>query len=252
MEKTKIEETKEYTYYLYKAKCTLWYFNNLINEGYDNYSCVKFKNSDNVYVWLENIKIEGEYYSGNLTENNQTFKVKIESVIDWMIIDNGRLLGGYTIRHYRNSLDDEAKLNFDIDFGVKIDFGNDFFKPDFSTPEGAIIMLENYYSDKNLDGILTCKNFIMEAYNLLKEKEILITEDLQSEVAEVLKLSLIENLQTNGFPDFKNIERVFMCIEKEENQQLIEEKIIHPNCVFSVNKFWVGYYKNEWKVLNSI
>jgi hypothetical protein len=65
-----------------------------------------------------------------------------------MIVDNRRLIGGYTIRHYRDTLDNEERLNFDIDFGVKIDDGNDHFKPDFSTPEGAIIKIEDYYSEK--------------------------------------------------------------------------------------------------------
>lgn len=123
----KIEENEIYQYNLYKAKNTLWYFNDLIKNGFSGYNSVKFKNNEGVYVWLENVKIEDNNYSGDLAETGLSQKISINEVIDWMIIEEGRLIGGYTIRHYRDTLDDEAKINFDIDFGVKIDDGNDFF-----------------------------------------------------------------------------------------------------------------------------
>ncbi|MCT2561809.1 DUF2314 domain-containing protein [Chryseobacterium herbae] len=247
-----IEVDKIYQYNLYKAKNTLWYFNDFIKNESSEYNSVKFKNEKDVFVWLENVKIENKYYLGKLAENGNLKKVLVEDVIDWMIIKEGRLLGGYTIRHYRDTLDEEAKLNFDIDFGVKIDDGNDFFMPDSSTPEGAIIKIENFYSDENLDGVLSCKSFITEAENLLKERELNNTEEIKSELAEVLKLSLIEDLKLNGFPSFRDIERNFTLIEKKQNQQLIEEKIIYENGTVTFNNLWVGYINGEWKVLNLI
>ena len=56
----KIEEDNIYQYNLYKAKNTLWYFNDLIKIGVSEYNSVKFKNSEDVYVWLEDVKIEGK------------------------------------------------------------------------------------------------------------------------------------------------------------------------------------------------
>ncbi|MCY1692719.1 DUF2314 domain-containing protein [Exiguobacterium sp. SL14] len=172
--------------------------------------------------------------------------------MDWMIIEKGRMIGGYTIRHYRDTLHEDEKLNFDIDFGVKIDDGNDFFKPDFSTPEGVIIKIENYYSDENMEGALSCKNFIQEAEILLKERDINITEELREQVAETLKTSFIESLLSNGFPYFKNIERNFTLEEKIKDRQLIKEKVIYPNGSITYNKLWVGHSNGEWKVLNNV
>jgi uncharacterized protein YegJ (DUF2314 family) len=250
---TKIEETKEYLYCLYKAKNTLWYFNELINNKTSNYTAVKFKNKDNFFVWLENVIIEDSYYSGVLSENNSPQKVLISDAIDWMVIESGRLIGGYTIRHYRDTLDDEAKLNFDIDFGVKIDEGNDFFKPDSSTPEGAIITIENFYTDENLEGVLSCKNFFMEAENLLKEREALITEDILNEIEESLRLNFIEDLKVNGFPSFRNIGRSFTLKQKKEDLQLIEEKVIYSNGNITFNVLWIGFSDSgEWKVLDIV
>lgn len=247
----KIEEDNIYKYNIYKAKNTLWYFNSLIINDKTEYNSVKFKNNEDVYVWLENVKIEGNYYSGNLAENGNSQKILMNDVIDWMIIEKGRLIGGYTIRHYRDTLDEEAKINFDIDFGVKIDDGNDFFKPDLTTPEGAVIKIENYYSNNDLKGVISCKDFEMEAENLLNERGAIITPEIKNKIAEALESSLIETFQSNEFPNFQNIERCFTLIEEKEDQRLIEEKAIYQDGNFTFNKLWVWRSKDgDWKVLN--
>lgn len=249
----KIEETKEYIHSLYKAKNTVWYFNSLIMNKQTEYNSVTFKNNDDVYVWLENVLIEGDYYSGNLAENGNSQKILINDVIDWMIIEKGRLIGGYTIRHYRDTLDDESKMNFDIDFGVKIDDGNDFFKPDLTTPEGAIIKIENFYSNNDLNGVISCKDFEMEAENLLKERGAIITAETKNKISEALKSSLIETFQSNEFPNFENIERCFTLVEEKQDQRLIEEKVIYQNGNFTFNKLWVWRSREgDWKVLNLV
>lgn len=247
-----IEEDNGYLYQLYKAEKTLWYFNILIENKFSGYTAVKYKNEQETYVWLEGVTIEKEFYSGQLSENQNSGQVLIKNVIDWMIIEDGRLIGGYTIRHYRNTLDDEAKMNFDIDFGVRIDSGNDFFKPDLSTPEGAIIMLEKFYTDENIEGIITCKDFKMEAENMLKNSEMEITKATKTEMAEVLRLTLIEDLQSRGFPHFINIERNFILLKEKSNQRLIKEKIIFEDGTITINNFWIGFSEGEWKVLNLV
>lgn len=251
----KIEIDNAYQYQLYKAKNTFWYFNDLIKSKSTNYRSVKFKNEENVYVWLENVMIEGNYYSGVLSENNSPLKVLIDDIIDWMIIDNGRLIGGYTIRHYRSTLSEEEKINFDIDFGVKIDDGNDFFYPDLSTAEGALITLEGFYTKNSLDGALSCKDFYKEAKNILIETRKDLDEYLITETAELLKLSFIENLQKNGMPNFENIERVFnrLVFNEKEHKVLIEEKLIYSDGEENVNKFWIAENESkEWKVLDLV
>lgn len=253
MEKTEIEETDEYNYHLYKAKNTLWYFNNLITNGFSGYNSVKFKNDDGVYVWLENVKIKNDNYSGDLAETGLSRSISIRDVIDWMIIEKGRLIGGYTIRQYRDTLNEESKINFDIDFGVKIDDGNDFFKPDLTTPEGAIIKIENYYSNNDLKGVISCKDFEMEAENLLDDRSAIISPETKNKIAEALKSSLIETFQLNEFPNFQNIERCFNLIEEKKDQRLIEEKVIYQNGNFTYNKLWVRRSKDgHWKVLNLV
>lgn len=250
---TEIEENDLYDYNLYKAANTLWYFNELIQIGFPGYTSVKFKNTEGVFVWLENVNMADDSYVGQLAENGISHQVLIKDVLDWMIIEDGRLIGGYTIRHYRDTLDDEGKVEFDDNFGVKIDDGNDFFKPDSTTAEGAIIKIENFYSEKNLEGVLSCKDFLLEAENLLEERSVTITEELQLQIAQTLKASFIEGLETDGFPNFNDIERNFTLLNKIKDKCLIQEKVIYPDGVISYNKLWVGSTNDEgWKVLNNI
>ncbi|UCA58458.1 hypothetical protein KB553_15560 [Chryseobacterium rhizoplanae] len=122
-----------------------------------------------------------------------------------------------------------------------------------TTPEGAIIKIENYYSDNDLKGVISCKDFEMEAENLLEEGGAIITEETKSKISKVLKLSLIETFQLNEFPNFENIERCFTLIEEKEDQRLIEEKVIYQNGNFTFNNLWVWKSKeSEWKILNLV
>ncbi|MDO5614811.1 MAG: DUF2314 domain-containing protein [Cruoricaptor ignavus] len=253
--KIKLTVDNNLSYCLYKAKSTLWYFIEKVQEKKLDYFAIKFKNENDIYVWLENVKYENEYFSGTLSESKEKKTIPIQEVVDWMLIDNNRLIGGYTIRHYRNELSKDERLDFDIDFGLKIDNGNDFFYPDLSTPEGAIITLEIFYTEKSLDGALSCKDFYKEAENVLLEAGKDLDEELIQETAELLKLYFIEHLQKNGMPNFTDVERVFERIiyKEEENKQLIKEKIIYSNGEETINKFWLA--KNEekkWKVLDLI
>ena len=71
------------------------------------------------------------------------------------------------------------------------------------------------------------------------------------QLEKVLKVSLLEELERKVFPDFRTVKRVFSLLEKSENQELIEEKLIYPDESVTINKFWVGLTKNDgWKVLN--
>ncbi|AZB30324.1 DUF2314 domain-containing protein [Chryseobacterium balustinum] len=250
-----MEINENYLYSLYKAKNTFWYFIEQIeNNAVLSYTAVKFKNENDIYVWLENIEYKNNFFEGVLSENNEHKSIPSASVIDWMIVKGDRLIGGYTIRHYRDSLPEDEKVNFDIDFGLRIDDGNDFFYPDLSTPEGALITLENFYTQKSLDGVLSCKDFHEEAKNVLLGAEMDLKEELINETAELLKLAFIENLQKYGMPNFENAERVFNRIvyNEKENTALIEEKLIYSDGN-NINKFWVSENeKKEWKVLNLV
>jgi len=251
----KLEENIFYDYAFYKAKNTLWMFNKMIESSELQFYSIKFKNSSAIYVWLNKVFIDSNYYYGTLDENDQVHSIKITDAIDWMIIINDRLIGGYTIRHYRSTLSENDRINFDIEFGLKIDDGNDFFFPDYSTPEGVIIKLEEAYNAKSIESVLACKDFFMEAENVLKYTDHEINDYLLSETADLLKTSLIEHINYYGFPEFLDVERCFALLDVRElgKQKLISEKLIFTDGTSKTNKFWIGLNKNdEWKVLDLV
>ncbi len=82
------------------------------------------------YIWAIQIRWEFGSYSGvidNFPENAKDVKVgkriKIDKddITDWMFGRNGKLIGGYTLRAFRNRLTKHEKKNFDAHFFLKID-----------------------------------------------------------------------------------------------------------------------------------
>lgn len=49
----------------------------------------------------------------------QALLVTEESLLDWMVNDNGALYGGYSIRYYRATLPDEERQDYDDYIGVR-------------------------------------------------------------------------------------------------------------------------------------
>lgn len=82
------------------------------------------------YVWITNLELKGEKLIGqldNLLEKPSNLKLgdKIEinrnKISDWFYIENNKLVGGLTIRVFRNRMTPAQRELFDKQFGVKFD-----------------------------------------------------------------------------------------------------------------------------------
>lgn len=249
-----------------KARATLHYFqNSLISpQSYQQYFSVKVLIEDgeyNEHLWLTTPSFddEGNLYGvvGNKPVSitsvslNQRIGIESQYISDWMIIEDGRLIGGYTIRAIRDGLADAEKLDFDKMSGLYIDDGVDYFTHDFSTPEGAILSLEDAYEEQDIERAIACKNFIEEARILLqKMNDSIKDDDLLHATAEVLRMSFIKNLKDEGFPLFKDIQRVFPLREKiSDKLYLITEICVFPDGGRSLQKIYTFKEHDGWKVL---
>jgi len=250
-----------------KARATLHYFqNSLIAPGPDQqYFSVKVLIEDgtnNEHLWLTTPSFDDD---GNLfgvvgnkpvyvTSVHEDQRIGIDSqfISDWMIIEGGRLIGGYTIRAIRDGLPETEKLDFDRMTGLYIDDGVDYFIHDFSTPEGAILCLEDAYDEQDLEKAMACKNFLEEArlllYNMNDSTD---NEEILASTADILKLSFIKNLMQEGFPVFKDLSRAYPQREKiTDNLYLITEVCTFPDGGRSTQKIYTFKEDDEWKVLN--
>jgi uncharacterized protein YegJ (DUF2314 family) len=248
-----------------KANLTLWYFEeNLKNkQPYQNYFSIKVLITDGdegEHIWLTNPHFddEGNLFGtvGNEPVNirsvkfNQKIGIKRDLISDWMIIENGRLIGGYTIRAIRDGVAEKEQAAFDNSIGLYIDEGVDHFKANLETPEGAILAIEKAYNNKDIDAAIACKDFFEEAKSLLSVMKMEIDQDIINETAEVLKLSFINNIEEHGFPDFSTIQNAFPERKKvDETHWVITEVCWYPDGGKSVQLLNTYKSPKGWVVL---
>jgi uncharacterized protein YegJ (DUF2314 family) len=86
---------------------------------------VKLRVSDGTnteYMWITDISFDGRAFRGRLgnrpyavagvTESDE-LSVEAGEISDWMYVEDGRLVGGYTMRVLRNSVSPEARARLD-------------------------------------------------------------------------------------------------------------------------------------------
>ncbi len=80
------------------------------------------EDGDTERLWLKGVTYSEKIFSGILGEaprrlneyrKGQVVGVYADNVVDWMVVENGRLVGGYTIRAYRQNLSPQARKVFD-------------------------------------------------------------------------------------------------------------------------------------------
>lgn len=88
----------------------------------------KLVDGDNsAFMWLYNTATEGDNFTAELFEVPDTLPnftigvrhvVTLEELMDWMVNENGRLTGGFSLRYNRARMSDADKLDFDQHIGV--------------------------------------------------------------------------------------------------------------------------------------
>ncbi len=126
---------------------------------------------------------------------------------------------------------------------------------DFSSPEGAILCLEDAYRSKDLAAAVACKDFKIEARLMLDKFEKLpkeqIDDALVAQTAEVLELAYRKELKEEGFPDMTGVISTFPKKETFKEDVVIVTEVCHyPDSGTSQQKILVAKTANGWRVLN--
>jgi len=248
-----------------KANLTLWYFEESLSNPQPHHAYFSVKvhivdgaNSEHIWLTEPHFDEDGNLFGtvGNepvhvkTVKINQKIGINRDLISDWMSIENGRLIGGYTIRAIRDGIPEKELAAFDKSIGLYIDEGVDHFKASLETPEGAILSLEKAYIDQNIDAALACKDFHEEAKSLLSAMKMEIDEDIINETAEVLKLSFINSIEENGFPDFSTIQNAFPERKKiDDTHWVITEVCWYPDGGKSVQLLNTYKSPKGWVVL---
>jgi uncharacterized protein YegJ (DUF2314 family) len=82
------------------------------------------------HIWLLPVTYDGKQFHGVVNNEPQDVKnvklgdkviIQPADVSDWMYVDDGRLVGGYTLRVLRNTLSPTERAEFDKSLPFKID-----------------------------------------------------------------------------------------------------------------------------------
>lgn len=124
---------------------------------------------------------------------------------------------------------------------------------DYSTPEAAIISLEQAYTFEDLEAVVNSKDFVEEAKLILGNTSVgydLADEELITESAKLLELALIKSLDENGFPDFSYSERKFFNLKEfRKNIFVIHEDIKYPDGTLYQYRIFLSCKNSIWKVV---
>lgn len=248
-----------------KAGLTLWYFEESLKSpvaGQEYFSIkVMIEDAGRVeHIWLTapDFDEEGNLFGEVGNEPVQIKTVKLGQKIgvmrsmisDWMIVEKGRLIGGYTIRAIREGIPESDRPAFDESIGLHVDAGVDHFKADFNTPEGAILSLEEAYQENDIDKALSCKDFYQEAKLMLSTLDFQMEEEMIISTSEALALSFVNYIEKEGMPDFSNISRAFTNREKvDENYWIITEVCTYPDGGSSEQRLQTYKTTHGWRVL---
>lgn len=82
------------------------------------------------HVWTTPVRFEADEYYGTL--DNEPYQIKkyvvgdelhapVDQISDWMYVEDGKLVGGYTLRVVRDSLTKEQQAAFDSNLPFKIE-----------------------------------------------------------------------------------------------------------------------------------
>ena len=101
---------------------------------------------------------------------------------------------------------------------------------DLSSPETALMALEDAYSRKDLEAAVAAKDFRYEAHAMLRALKNLPSPDeaLVRQATEVLERSFRKQMSTQGFPDFTGL-RCAVIKKTQIRSDLVE---MVEECIF--------------------
>jgi hypothetical protein len=127
---------------------------------------------------------------------------------------------------------------------------------DFSTPEQAVLSLEAAYRRKDLDACVACKDFRIEAREMLRrlgDGKMAGDDTVIAKTAEVLEFAYRKELRTRGFPNMDGVKSSFEATKPlTDDLYVVTEICTYPDGGSSRQKLLVTKTANGWRVLNPI
>ena len=127
--------------------------------------------------------------------------------------------------------------------------GKKAIKADLTTPEGAILSLENAYRQRDIEKAVACKDFKAEAAHMMRDKPGLSSDEVLAKLAETLELAYRAEMK-GGFPDMKGVTSTFpKKKDLGEGTVVVTEVCRFPDGGTSKQNMLVVKTSTGWKVM---
>lgn len=127
---------------------------------------------------------------------------------------------------------------------------------DFSTPEGAILCLEDAYRAKDIDAAVRCRDFLTEARLRLEASPLpqtIINDNILTATAKRFEEQFREYLKTNGFPDMTGVESRFRDRQEgKQNTAIVTEEHRFPDGSRSTQRLLLSKGPDGWRVVTPL
>ncbi len=129
---------------------------------------------------------------------------------------------------------------------------------DFTTPEGAILCLEDAMRRRDLEGAVACKDFQVEAVLLLARTmpDCVTDAELQAEAAKTLELAYRKEL-TDNWPNMEGVESFFVEQQPDPDfedlsMRLVTELTLMPDGTLCQTIMRVAKRYDTWRVIHPV
>lgn len=126
------------------------------------------------------------------------------------------------------------------------------YDQDFTTPQGAILCLEDAFRKRDIEAAVRCKHFPTEARLMLKKMGSGLESDAEivTRTAEVLELSFRKHTEAS-WPDLSGVEVSFGSREPfGDGVEIVPETFVFPDGGTAVQRHYVTKTSEGWRVLN--
>ena len=124
---------------------------------------------------------------------------------------------------------------------------------DFTTPEGAILCLEDAYRRRDIEAAIAAKDFKTEARLMLQKTGFKdhMDDQMIAKTAEALVLTF-RAYTTSKWPDFDGLESFFTKREAHSDKVVVVTEVCRfPDHGFSTERLLVSQTVEGWRVLNA-
>jgi hypothetical protein len=125
---------------------------------------------------------------------------------------------------------------------------------DFTTPEGAILCLEDAYRRRDIEAAIAAKDFKVESRLMLQDTGFKdhIDDEMVAKTAEALVLSFRAHT-TAKWPDFDGLESFFTERKPYADKVVVVTEVCRfPDHGFSTQHLLVAETADGWRVLNPL